>query len=104
MAYTTASRGAGQTRLTRVAGSRTVVPVVPEAEATRRRDGRLRHTRRAISTWCGRTLRKHRNAAENAAATRDVFMDVMVILSVLMFIALAAGVGLLAMPASIVSW
>ena len=99
MAYTTASRGAGQARLTRVAGSRAVAP---EVEAARRRDGRLRHTRRAISIWCRRTLRKHRNAAENAAATRDVFMDVVVILSVLMFIALAAGVGLLAMPASIV--
>lgn len=38
---------------------------------------------------------KHLAKAEGAAATRDIFMDVIVLLSVLMFLALVSGVGVL---------
>ena len=38
---------------------------------------------------------KHLAKAESAAATRDIFMDVIVLLSVLMFLALVSGVGVL---------
>jgi hypothetical protein len=51
----------------------------------------------SIPVWWRESRSAHRNAAENAAAVRDVFMDVVVIASVIMFIALAAGVGLLAL-------
>ena len=47
--------------------------------------------------------RRHRAAAENAAATRDTFMDIVVLLSVLMFLALACGVGMLVLQSQ-VAW
>ena len=37
----------------------------------------------------------HREALGNAAASRDTFLDIIVLLSVLMFLALATGVGML---------
>ncbi|MGX7681993.1 hypothetical protein ACSMXN_24170 [Jatrophihabitans sp. DSM 45814] len=49
-------------------------------------------TTRAADAW-----RARRAAKANAASVRDPFMDVIVLLSVLMFLALAAGVGLLAL-------
>jgi hypothetical protein len=39
--------------------------------------------------------RAHRDALGNAAAVRDTFLDVIVLLSVIMFLALAVGVGVL---------
>jgi hypothetical protein len=39
--------------------------------------------------------RSHREAVSNAAAVRDPFLDVIVMLSVLVFLALAVGVGVL---------
>jgi hypothetical protein len=52
----------------------------------------------------GTTRKGRRDRQENAAATRDVFMDIIVVLSVLMFIALASGVGVLAIQASNPAW
>lgn len=45
--------------------------------------------------------RRRLAAAENAAATRDPFMDVIVLLSVLMFLALACGVGMLVLQSQL---
>jgi hypothetical protein len=44
---------------------------------------------------------RRRSAAENAAATRDLFMDVVVVLSVLMFLALASGIGVLVLQSQV---
>ncbi|UQX88393.1 hypothetical protein M6D93_19245 [Jatrophihabitans telluris] len=44
--------------------------------------------------------RRHRARTANAAAVRDIFMDVIVLLSVLNFIAIVVGIGLLAMGSS----
>ncbi|MDQ1716313.1 MAG: hypothetical protein QOE89_266 [Pseudonocardiales bacterium] len=46
--------------------------------------------RRAANAW-----RSQRAAKADAAAVRDPFLDVVVLLSVLMFLALAAGIGIL---------
>jgi hypothetical protein len=88
VAYTTASTGVGQARPGRASTARTPAAAVPSRSQVRRR--------RSFARWWRRTRRNHRNAAENAAAVRDVFMDVVVIMSVIVFIALAAGIGLLA--------
>jgi hypothetical protein len=40
----------------------------------------------------------------SAAATTDVFIDVVVILSALLFIALVAGIGILALQQSVLNW
>ncbi len=40
-------------------------------------------------------------AAGAAASTRDLFLDVVVLLSVLMFLALAVGIGMLALQAPV---
>ncbi|MCW2542103.1 MAG: hypothetical protein JWN95_3828 [Frankiales bacterium] len=40
----------------------------------------------------------------DAAAVRDVYLDVVVLLSVVMFIALMAGIGMIALQQSNPSW
>jgi hypothetical protein len=57
----------------------------------------------AASHWRANRLAR-REAKANAAAVQDVFMDVIVVLSVLMFVALAAGVGLLVLQSANVHW
>ncbi|CAN5658937.1 hypothetical protein BH10ACT8_BH10ACT8_05800 [soil metagenome] len=47
--------------------------------------------------------RRHRARTANAAAVRDGFMDLVVIVSVLMFVAMVVGIGILALG-SAVSW
>jgi hypothetical protein len=43
-------------------------------------------------------------AKSNAAAAHDVFLDVVVLISVLMFILLVAGIGILALQTTQLAW
>jgi hypothetical protein len=52
----------------------------------------------------GTAWKVRRERQGNAAATRDMFMDIIVLISVLMFIALACGVGMLVLEASNPGW
>jgi hypothetical protein len=45
-----------------------------------------------------------RAAKSNAAAAHDVFLDVVVLMSVLMFIVLVAGIGIFALQTAQLPW
>jgi len=47
---------------------------------------------------------RRRAARANAAVAKDVFMDIVVLLSVIIFIALIAGIGLLALQTAFLHW
>jgi hypothetical protein len=51
------------------------------------------------AAWQGRRERQG-----NAAATRDAFLDGVVLLSVFMFVLLASGVGILVLQATTLHW
>jgi hypothetical protein len=61
-----------------------------------------RASRPAALSGAGRHAR--RVAKSNVAAAHDVFLDVVVLMSVLMFIALVAGIGILALQSTQLTW
>ncbi len=50
---------------------------------------------RRVAGWVGGRARNRRQRAGDAAAVRDYFMDAIVVLSVLVFLGLVTGLGML---------
>ena len=59
-------------------------------------------SRRLSRSGTARKVRREQQG--NAAATQDVFMDIIVLVSVLIFIALACGVGMVVLQTSNPGW
>jgi hypothetical protein len=78
------------------------MPAVPHAADPRRAASPAEQKQRS-ETALRRVVRRRRARLGDAAATRDPFLDVVVIMSVLMFIALVVGLGILVLSTS-VNW
>ena len=65
---------------------------------------RPHRSRISVRAATGAAWQRRRENQGNAAATRDAFMDVVVLVSVLMFVLLASGIGVLVLQTTSLVW